>query len=95
MAVKIMIKRKVTKGKEPELLPLLLELRALATSQPGYISGETLRNVENPEEFLVISTWKSVEDWKRWAQSEQRSKIQEKVDALLGEKTDYSIYLYG
>ncbi len=59
MAVKIIIRRKVGKDKEGRLLPLLIQLRALAAAQPGYISGETLRNVDRPDDYLVISTWQS------------------------------------
>ena len=95
MAVKIIIKRKVTKDKPPELLPLLIQMRALATAQTGYISGETLRNMESSEEYLVISTWQSVDNWNMWLTNKQRSDVQEKIDSLLGEKTEYSIYLYG
>ena len=95
MAVKIIIKRRVSKDKEAELLPLLIQLRSRATTQPGYISGETLRNIENPEEYLVISTWQSVDVWKAWDSSEERAELQKKIDALLEEKTDYSIYFYG
>ena len=95
MAVKIIIRRKVTKDKEVDLMPLLIQLRALATAQPGYISGETLRNVNNSEDFLVISTWQSVDNWNAWLASKQRAEIQEKVDAMLGEKTEYDVYLYG
>jgi len=95
MAVKIIIRRKVDKDKEAELLPLLIQLRALATAQPGYISGETLRNVDRPEESLVISTWQSVENWQTWLKSRQRAEIQGRIDALLGKPTEYDIYLYG
>jgi heme-degrading monooxygenase HmoA len=95
MAVKIIINRKVPKEKEQALLPLLLELRALATVQRGYISGETLRNVQEPEEYVVISTWRSVEDWDAWAASQKRAEIQGRIDDLLGEKTEYGIYFYG
>ena len=95
MAVKIIIARKVTRDKEAQLLPLLIQMRALATAQPGYISGETLRNVENSEDTLVISTWQSVENWNAWLASKQRAEIQEKIDTLLGQNTKYSIYLYG
>ena len=95
MAIKIIIARKVTKEKEAELLPLLIQMRALATAQPGYISGETLRNMENSEDNLVISTWQSVDNWNAWLASKQRAEIQEKIDTLLGQKTEYSIYLYG
>jgi heme-degrading monooxygenase HmoA len=95
MAVKTIIKRRVPKGRESELLPLLLRLRSKALNQQGYISGETLRNVDNPEEFLVIGTWQTAEDWKAWQSSDERAEIQEKIDALLGEKTEYEIYFYG
>ena len=95
MAIKIIIKRNVPKGKEAELLPLLVKLRSLATAQPGYISGETLRNVDDPEDYLVISTWQSVDDWNRWLSNKQRAEIQEKIDTLLGKETKYTTYLYG
>ena len=95
MAVKIIITRKVAKDKKAELLPLLIQMRALATAQAGYISGETLKNMENSEKYLVISTWQSVDSWNVWLSNKQRAGVQEKIDSLLGEKTEYSIYLYG
>jgi heme-degrading monooxygenase HmoA len=95
MAVKIIIRRKVSKGKEAQLLPLLFQLRAKAVNQPGYVSGETLRNTNDPEEYLVISTWKSVEDWKAWEANPVRAETQKKIDSLLGEKTSFGIYYYG
>ncbi len=95
MAVKIIIKRRVPKEKESGLLPLLVEMRSKATAQPGYISGETLRNVDDPEDYIVISTWQSEEVWKAWASSKERAQIQEKIEALLGEASDYGIYFYG
>ena len=95
MAVKIIIRRRVPKEKESDLLPLLVEMRSKATAQPGYISGETLRNVDDPEDYIVISTWQSEEVWKAWASNKDRAQIQDKIDALLGGTTDYGIYFYG
>lgn len=95
MAVKIIIRRKVPKGKEAELLPLLVELRSLATAQTGYISGETLRNLDDPEDYLVISTWQSVDNWNAWSANSQRIEVQAKIDALLEAETEYGVYLYG
>ncbi len=95
MAVKIIIRRKVPKGKEAQVLPLLLGLRSKAITQSGYISGETLRNVNDPEDYVVISTWKSVESWKTWEASKERGEIQSRIDASLGGKTEYGIYFYG
>ena len=94
MAVKILIHRTVAEALKPELLPLLKQLRTLTTNQPGYISGETLRRIDRTGETLVISTWQSVNDWRRWARSDERHRVQEKIDQLLGEQTSYSIYEY-
>ena len=93
MSVEVMIKRKIKQGPQAKkLVPLILQLRALATHQPGYISGRTLFNLENPEDCLVISEWQSLEDWYRWMKSDKRAEIQNKIDKLTGEQTEYSIY---
>ncbi|MCK5419854.1 MAG: antibiotic biosynthesis monooxygenase, partial [Desulfobacterales bacterium] len=95
MAVKILIRRKVPENKARQMIPLFREMRTLANEQPGYITGETMRNLEKPDEFLVISTWETSDDWKQWEQSDERQQIQSKIDALLGGKTDYEIFHYG
>jgi heme-degrading monooxygenase HmoA len=88
-----MIKRRVQAGRQAkELVPLILHLRALATYQPGYISGTTLCNLEHPDECLVISRWESIDDWNRWRNSRQRTPIEQKIEMLIGEKTEYTIY---
>ena len=93
MAIDVMIKRKVKPGRQAkDLVPLILHLRALATYQPGYISGTTLCNLEHPDECLVISRWESLDDWNRWQNSKQRTEIEQKIEMLIGEKTDYAIY---
>jgi len=93
MAIDVMIKRKVEQGRQAkELVPLILHLRALATYQPGYISGTTLNNLEHPEECLVVSKWESIDDWNRWRQSKQRLAIEQKIEMLTGKKTEYNIY---
>ena len=94
MAVKVMIKRKVRGSVEKDLIALLRELRTLTMNQPGYISGETLKRLDKPEETLVISTWQSAEEWRKWVTSEERQQIQAKIDLLLGEKTEYELYEY-
>jgi heme-degrading monooxygenase HmoA len=95
MAIKVLIKRRVPASKAKEMIPLFREMRALATTQPGYISGETLRSMDNPEDYLVISTWQASENWQNWLNSSDRQGIQAKVDALLGGKTAYEVFHYG
>ena len=94
MLVKVLIKRKVTQDKEAALLDLITQLRTLASRQPGYISGETLRSADNPEEYLVISTWQTADDWKKWFASKERAARQDKIDKILGKKTEYEVFQY-
>lgn len=92
MTVKILIKRRVPVEHVIELSDLLKKLRSLTLGQAGYIYGETLRRIDNNDECLVISTWRSVEDWNAWFNNEQRIRVQNEIDLLLGGKTEYAIY---
>ncbi len=92
MAVKIFIKRKLAESHIIELSILLKKLRSLTLNQPGYISGETLQRIDKPGESMVISTWRSVEDWNSWVNNEKRMVIQTEIDQLLGEETEYAVY---
>ena len=93
MSVQVVIKRKVDQGRQAkDLVPLILQMRAFAMYQPGYISGETLCDIERPGECLVLSRWESVEDWKRWFQNQERIAIEKKIEALTNEGTEYRIY---
>ena len=94
MAVKIIATMKVAKGREKDLLRLFMELRTKAMSQTGYISGETLKWISDQEEFLVISTWKSFEDWKAWEDKPKRREIHAQIDAILEKKTLIKAYEY-
>ena len=95
MAVKVLIKRNIPEIKAREIIPLFRQMRALAMNQEGYISGETLRNLDDPEEFIVISNWQSSNDWSRWLKSAERQEIQGRIDTLLGGHTHYALYHYG
>ena len=95
MAVRILIKRKIPEDKARLMIPLFRQMRQMATIQPGYISGETMRNYNDPEEFLVISTWQSASDWQNWLKSNERQDIQSKIDELLGGNTLYDVFHYG
>ena len=69
MAIGVLIKRVTNPGVNAKvLLPHIIELRALAVRQPGYISGETFFSLDHPEECLVIGRWTSIEHWQQWQQ---------------------------
>jgi heme oxygenase (mycobilin-producing) len=94
MAVRIIIDRKVKKGKEGEFFALLKELRSRAVSSKGYISGETLRALSDPHNYVVLSTWQSADAWKEWEKNPERKKVQSQLDKIVARRTKTKIYAY-
>ncbi|MBE9519876.1 MAG: antibiotic biosynthesis monooxygenase [Proteobacteria bacterium] len=93
MAVKILIKRSIGQEVAQVVRPLIVELRAHAMRQPGYISGETLKRIDRPGEYLVVSTWQSVNEWNKWINSQERNILEEKIEAITGTVTEYTPYV--
>ena len=96
MAIGVLIKRVTRHGEDAKvLLPHIIDLRALAVRQPGYISGETFFNLDHPDECLVISRWTTKELWQQWMQNPRRIEFDKNMEKRHGIKTEYSIYGIG
>jgi len=50
--------------------------------------------LNDPHEFIVISTWNSLEEWKAWNRSEKRQNLQEEIDRMLKVPSKATIYVY-
>jgi len=90
--VRVIIERRCLPGKEAELESLLVELRSGSMRQRGYISGETLRSVDDPSLWLVISTWVDADLWKVWKTMAERQEIERKIEPLLVAPDKVSIF---
>ena len=95
MIAKILIKRRFKEGHAPQIVALLNEIRARALNMPGYMSGETLVKNGYPNNMTVISTWRTLEDWYRWRDSEERKKFEAMLEMYQQRPTDYDEYLLG
>lgn len=83
MQAKIVIQRHVLPGHEAQSLGLVVEMRSLATRQAGYISGETLIDTSDHSTIIVMSTWRSVQDWKQWERHPDRVRLEGMLKPLL------------
>jgi quinol monooxygenase YgiN len=61
------------------------EMRRDAVQSAGYISGETLRDADDPHHVVVVSTWTSRPGWDAWAVSEARARARAEIAPLLAE----------
>ena len=95
MVVKILIKRKFKNGNMQAASRLLINNRNGAMMQPGYISSETLRNIDDRNQVVVVSMWEKIEAWNAWKNSETRTANEaEFKDYLIGE-VEYEHYSLG
>ena len=79
--IRVVIKRQITQ--KERISELIRELRAAAIPHPGYLGGETMISTDDKRVIIVMSTWRSLDDWEKWKMSEKRSEITEKISPLL------------
>ena len=90
--IKIHVRRMIPEDKKEDVMLLILKLRSMCMGKPGYISGETLKRLDETGESLVVTKWQSVYYWNAWLQGAERAEIQQQIDTLLGSETRYEIY---
>lgn len=95
MAVKVLIRRKFKKGTQKEVAALLNEFRSGAMNRPGYISGETLHDVDDSRVMLVISTWENLESWAAWRDHSTRITFERMLEVYQEGATQYDVFQLG
>lgn len=94
MSVRIIIDRKVKKGRETDFAKLLRKLRSKAIFSEGYISGEMLRARDDPQNYIVITAWQNVADWEKYEMGRETSKIHARIEKLMARPTRVKICVH-
>jgi heme-degrading monooxygenase HmoA len=81
--IRVLIERWLSSGRVEAFADVMREMRRDAVQAPGYISGETLRDVDDPQHSVIVSTWRSRRDWDTWAVSSARQRARERIAPLL------------
>jgi heme-degrading monooxygenase HmoA len=76
-------------------MSLLKELRSVALQQPGYISGETLTSVDQPQTLMVISSWQDMESWNDWKENNTRRTLDQMLETYQDGETEYQEFTLG
>jgi len=83
--IRVVIDRWLAKEGGEVIERIMRDLRREAIHSPGYVTGETLRDVARPHHFVIISTWRTREEWESWAASRIRQEIEDQIRLLLAE----------
>jgi heme-degrading monooxygenase HmoA len=95
MAVRILIRRKIKDENMQAAARLLINNRKGAMTQPGYISSETMRSLDDPAQVVVTSMWQKKEDWEAWKNSETRKANEAEFKDYLVGQTEYEHFALG
>lgn len=64
----------------------------LAMQSPGFISGEVLRNVVDPNHRLIIASYRTLQDWQRWMSSDARKEMMEQLIPMMETEEKVTIF---
>lgn len=95
MTVKVLIKRKFREAAIPEISRMLIQARTNALGKTGYMSSETLRNCEDPNEIMVLSMWRHKADWDAYREDQSRMDLEREFEPLFDGPTEYRVYNMG
>ena len=90
--IKVLLERRVEKENFDRLIGYLIDLRAAALKQKGYVTGETLVKRNDTIDVMTISTWISEEHWKAWTTSVTRIEINDIINTIIVGEPKRSIY---
>ena len=95
MAIKLMIKRHFKAGSLKDASRLLIRSRYSAMEMKGYISSETLSDLNDPDKVVIISMWHDIEDWNRWRNSPTRAEFEAELEKLMQGPAEIEAYHLG
>jgi quinol monooxygenase YgiN len=79
-------------GRTSELRQLLADRAVAARAEPGCAGYEVAELLDDPATFLVVETWRSLEEMRAHFASGAHASFQHQVDALLARPSDVVVY---
>ncbi|AQZ95332.1 antibiotic biosynthesis monooxygenase family protein [Halopseudomonas phragmitis] len=84
--IKVMIERVIAEGLEQPYEEVARQVLQKAIQSPGFISGESYRDLERPNHRVVVVTWLNRHSWERWENSPERQESIGPFSAMLQEQ---------
>ena len=74
---------KLRDGAEGEWDSVMRERMASAKAHAGWVGGQLLRSHQDPKLRVIVGTWKSRDDWKRWHEDPEFQATRQQLDRLV------------
>lgn len=83
--IRVLIEREIGEGMEQPYADAITGMMQAIVRAPGYLSGESLRNADQPLQHYILSAWQSRAAWRRWLNSEERRAALDAIQPFLVE----------
>jgi len=90
--IKVIIERKIAPGLESNYLAAIKATLKDVLDAPGYISSESLSDINRPTHKMLITKWTSVKACEDWHNSEQRTSVVSAILLVLDEPEKITLY---
>ena len=81
--IRVVIQREIAEGLEGAYEIAARDTLQKAVSAPGYIAGESLQDMNTPNNRFIFTKWNNLHDWYSWAQSDSRKDMMTKIRPML------------
>lgn len=81
--IHVHIERRIAEGLETAYRNHLKNLLSNVADAEGYLGGESLWDLQDSSHQMIISQWRSLDDWNNWLFSTERKQVNDAIRPFL------------
>lgn len=81
--IRVIIERSIAESLEANYEDTAKQTLQKAIRAPGFISGESLKDITNSRHRVILCNWRSTQDWQAWQLSHERKEMMDKLNLML------------
>ncbi len=81
--IKVVVERIIADGLGPHYEETIKKTISGVVHAAGFISSESLKDIDNPNHRFVIINWANIQSWQMWEGSAQRKRLLESIQPVL------------
>jgi heme-degrading monooxygenase HmoA len=89
--IRVIIERSIAESLEANYEDTAKQTLQKAISAPGFISGESLKDITNSRHRVILCNWRSIQDWQAWQQSQERKEMMNKLNLMLDKEEKITV----
>tara|TARA_R110001592_G_scaffold49482_1_gene154264 strand:- start:17249 stop:17533 length:285 start_codon:yes stop_codon:yes gene_type:complete len=89
--IRVIIERFIAESLEANYEDTAKEILQKAILSDGFISGESLKDINNSKHRFITCNWRSIIDWQHWELSHERKEMMDKMNLMLDKEEKVTV----